>query len=127
MRKRLQKTLVTAAALSLLITSAVPYAAVIPAEGTWERQEGEPALWRYSGQNGSFAKSSWLYDKDGKTYYLDAAGAMAVGCQRIKDGPSEEKWYYFDGSGALVKGWYLDSASGKWYYLQADGVMVAVP
>lgn len=61
----------------------------------------------------------WLLDpKNQGWFYLDQAGAMQVGWQKIK-----EHWYYLDANGRMRTGWLL--SGGKWYYLATpSGEMV---
>ncbi len=50
----------------------------------------------------------------GAKYYMNSAGAMLTGWQRIGG-----EWYYFASSGAMKTGWL--QLSGKWYYLEPSG------
>ena len=58
------------------------------------------------------------YEIDGKNYFFNPDGTMAIGWGRsyfeYSDGSSYENWYYADASGVLVSGW--KEIGGSWYY-----------
>ena len=80
--------------------------------GGWQKRDGK---WYFIDAAGNKATGLCKDDK-GVTYYFDANGVMQTGWQKIGGG-----WYYFDGSGAMQTGWV--KTNGKWYYLSSSGVM----
>ncbi|EJT5935166.1 Bacteriocin BCN5 [Clostridium perfringens] len=54
---------------------------------------------------------------DGKWYYLESNGVMAIGWKELGG-----IWYYLNESGAMVKGW--QTISGKTYYFNDSGYML---
>ena len=64
------------------------------------RQDG--SIWRYQNDDGTYLKSSWLQDKNGK-------------------------WYFFNSSGYMMTGWLEITNTNKIYYLNNDGSMQTSP
>ncbi len=108
MRKIWKKSLVTALAMALAVSSCVP----VMAAGRWRE---DTSGWYYENSDGSLQKG-WLQDIDGKWYFLDnATGVMKTGW--IQD--VDSVWYYTNASGAMQIGWVNDN--GTWYYTNVGG------
>ena len=61
--------------------------------------------------------TGWVKDTDGKSYFFNQEGEMAVGCWEI-DGDI----YLFDEKGAMLTGW--QQYGGYWYDFGTDGRLV---
>lgn len=111
MKKCMCKILAAALAAGAVFGTALPASAAAPG---WQQ---DSYGWRYSDPSGNYAQNGWM-ELDGKWYFFDASGYMAVGWQQYGG-----EWYYLDYSGAMQTGWQQDG--GNWYYLENDGRMLA--
>ena len=66
--------------------------------------------------DGSLKVSEW-FQRDGKWYWANENGGLAVGWAKV-DG----KWYFFKGNNAMKTGW--EKVDNNWYYLSSSGAMV---
>lgn len=103
--------------------------------GRWELVNEEVHLWKYRGQDGSYAKDGWIYvynpyslEKEKYSWFhFDKGGVMTYGWYKAE----EKIWYYChdisDGSlGKLIKGWHEDRQDGKKYFLdRKTGIMLS--
>ena len=82
-------------------------------KNTWKKIDGK---WYFFDEDGSMAVDRWV-PYNGKWYYLGEDGAMVTGWKKI-DG----KWYFFGKDGSMAADrWVKDN--GKWYYLGKSGAM----
>ena len=120
MKKKILFTAILAAAISVIIPTAITKAAdettVVTAtaattvkSGKWIHGGG----WWYQYSDGTYPKETFA-EINGKTYYFDKSGYMVTGWQTINNYS-----YYFDSNGAMVTGW--QSIDGKWYYFSDNG------
>lgn len=103
--------------------------------GNWELIDQENHIWKYRGDNGSYAKDGWIYVYNPYTleeekyswFHFDQDGIMTYGWYKAE----ERIWYYChevsDGSlGKLIKGWHEDKQDGKKYFLdRKTGIMLS--
>lgn len=103
--------------------------------GAWELVNEEVHLWKYRGQDGSYAKDGWIYvynpysleEEKYSWFHFDKDGIMTYGWHKAE----EKIWYYChsisDGNlGKLIKGWHEDRQDGKKYFLdQKTGIMLS--
>lgn len=78
--------------------------------------------WAYYGPDGLMAKSAFVSDSAGNTYYVDASGTLTTGLVNIGSDT-----YYFESStapdrrmGVMLKNSWKKTG-GYWYYFGADG------
>ena len=117
MKKKLLFTAILAAAISVIIPTAVTKAAdgitvvatataTTVKSGKWLHGGG----WWYQYTDGTYPKDTFA-EINGKTYYFDKSGYTVTGWQTIN-----YYSYYFDSNGAMVTGWLC--YNGSWYYFK---------
>lgn len=104
----MKKTWICAASALILVYTAFPAYG-----GQWQRN-GE--FWRYLQEDGTYVSSGWMKDTDGKWYYFDENGYMAVN-EITPDG------YVVGKDGSYIQGMFQDQdqAIEPWDYQQMLG------
>lgn len=87
-----------------------------PANGQWIQTADGTGRWWYRHADGCYTVNNWEFI-NGKWYYFDSAGWMAVGWVNWKGHA-----YYLDGSGAMVTGSYV--IDGVSHNFDASGMMI---
>ena len=104
-----KKAIKYALSLGLLLSLTTPIYAVN--EG-WQSMNGS---WKYTNQDGTFAKG-WL-KIDGSWYAFNADGSMKTGWVA-----SDEKWYFMGDGGVMQENKWIKQ-NGFDYYLKGNGLM----
>lgn len=104
----MKKTWICAASALILVYT------VFPAYGGQWQRNGE--FWRYLQEDGTYVSSGWMKDTDGKWYYFDENGYMAVN-EITPDG------YVVGKDGSYIQGMFQDQdqAIEPWDYQQMLG------
>lgn len=104
----MKKTWICAASALILVYT------VFPAYGGQWQRNGE--FWQYLQEDGTYVSSGWMKDTDGKWYYFDENGYMAVN-EITPDG------YVVGKDGSYIQGMFQDQdqAIEPWDYQQMLG------